>query len=142
MEHIYLAGPMAGHSLSEINKWRVEFSAAMPPGVRCHWPTRGISQTGLQYQGTFTDPKLFTARDKFDVSRSSLVVFNFLGAQRASLGSYVELGWADAMGKVVLAAFTPGSENDHPMLRQMAAQCCTSTDELIHTALHFLDMGK
>jgi nucleoside 2-deoxyribosyltransferase len=60
-----------------------------------------------------------TERDRYDSTKSDLVVCNLLGAQRVSIGTMIELGWADANRvPVVLIMEKTGNIHEHPMVRQ------------------------
>ena len=144
MRYIYLAGPMTGAKLAEVNQWRKELTDAFAladTGVSPIWPTRGVRQTDAGvYYGMGTEPKVFTMRDMYDVRRSDLVLFNFLGAiERGSLGSAVEFGWASAMGKPILMAVDADSIHEHEMLTTLAHGIVDNVPDLIELAIHFLE---
>lgn len=59
-----------------------------------------------------------TTRDRYDCMGSDLVIFNLLGAQRISIGTMIELGWADAArNPAILIMEKEGNPHDHPMVR-------------------------
>lgn len=145
MRYIYLAGPMTGVRLDVINVWRKEVESAIAlsdctGGVTTVWPTRDVQQiSGGPFFGLGTDPKVFMKRDRYDVSRSELVLFNFLGAtERGSLGCAVEFGWASAMGKPILMAVDDHSVHRHAMLVSLADAIVDNVPDLIELAMHFL----
>jgi nucleoside 2-deoxyribosyltransferase len=58
-------------------------------------------------------------RDHWDVKNCHLVVANLLGASRVSIGTCMELAWAFAYRKPVVAVLEPsGNLHDHPMVRE------------------------
>lgn len=111
---IYLAGPITGLSYGEARHgWREEFDAIlykMGPAfrhIKCRSPMRAkqhletleeIGATGDQpeYDHFISKGRAIVERDRNDVRTSDAVVFNFLGASVASVGSCIEIGWADA----------------------------------------------
>jgi nucleoside 2-deoxyribosyltransferase len=44
---------------------------------------------------------------------------NLSGAEQISLGTAVELGWADAFGVPVVVVMEDGGVHDHPMVRDI-----------------------
>ena len=65
--------------------------------------------------------KAIVARDYFDVDRAGIVLANFLGAQRVSIGSCCEISRAHAKNKlVVLVMEDEGNLHDHPFLTEAA----------------------
>lgn len=104
----YLAGPITGCDYATAVNWREDFKKKvydMTDGrVRCLSPMRG-KRGYLQHVEAIEDNyghvdfmasgQAITTRDRFDCKRADAVVFNFLGAKRVSVGSCIELGWAD-----------------------------------------------
>lgn len=105
---VYLAGPISGCDYATAVDWREDFKRRvneMTNGrVECLSPMRG-KRTYLQHVEAIEDSyghidfmasgQAITTRDRFDCKRADAVVFNFLGAKRVSVGSCIELGWAD-----------------------------------------------
>lgn len=135
---------MTGAKLKDINKWREDVTDAFILAdvvVSTIWPTRGVRQTEAGvYYGMGTEQKVFTMRDMYDVKRSDLVLFNFLGAtERGSLGSAVGFGWASVMGKPILMAVDDVSIHQHEMLTTLAHGIVDNVPDLIDLAIHFLE---
>lgn len=133
---VYLAGPIAGLSWDNAAGWYEGAESLLAPDVVCLKPLRaerfleGTARINAGYpdRPTSTD-KGITAKSRDDVRRSDLVLANFLPAERASIGSCVEFGWADAFRKPVVAVVEPGSIHDHPMLRQIAGWTVPTLEE-------------
>lgn len=98
---VYLAGPIAGLTYEQSTDWRNRFSEMMPSWVKCMSPMRAkaylndgneILPEGYAHPLSSNDG--ITARDQFDVGRCDMMVANFLGAEKESLGTAVEFGWA------------------------------------------------
>src|SRR5258708_3543548 len=117
---VYLAGPITGLTYKGATNWR-EHAAAMLKmwGIVPHSPMRGKQHIlkrhvedkhSPDYEGrianAYPDAPMSTqkgivARDRFDVQRSDIVLFYFGdNPEKASIGSCVEYGWADAWRKV------------------------------------------
>lgn len=56
-------------------------------------------------------------RDHNDVQRSNGLLVNLTGADRVSIGTMIELGWADAYRKPVVIAMEEGNIHWHAMVR-------------------------
>lgn len=75
----------------------------------------------IPYDGILSQAKTIVAKDRLDVQRADLIVAGFLGATQISLGTAIELGWADAMGKTTLIIMEPeGNPHDRFFLTEMA----------------------
>jgi hypothetical protein len=105
---VYLAGGISGLSYGDATDWREAFKAKvdeMSNGrIECLSPMRGkreylkdVTSIGDNYGHVdwMASGLSITSRDRFDCKRSDAVVFNFLGASRVSIGTCIELGWAD-----------------------------------------------
>jgi hypothetical protein len=137
MNHVYLAGPITGCSYEEARLgWRRDFVILLRrlggeltrsgqctvPEIRCLSPMRRITEQrdDLDCLSALGDEKSvmasargITAGDRLDVRRSDVVFVNLLGARRISAGTMIELGWADAWGKPVVAALEADGSNPH-----------------------------
>jgi nucleoside 2-deoxyribosyltransferase len=73
------------------------------------------------YDGIMSSAKAIVAKDRLDVQRADLVVAGFLGAKIASIGTTIELGWADAWDKTTILIMEPqGNPNDRFFLTELA----------------------
>jgi nucleoside 2-deoxyribosyltransferase len=122
---VYLAGPISGLTFDEGQSWREEFIQKIDPSINCYSPLRGKQylSTHGKLEGSYNEfplstDKGITARDRFDCMGSDLVVFNLLGAtNRVSIGTMIELGWADASRKpAILIMEKEGNVHEHPMV--------------------------
>ena len=129
---IYLAGPMGGKTWREALDWRVYVDKELSPrGWHCLSPLKAqIDDQDLDSaiptpigRDSYEKPlplvsSAFVAQDEFYVRKSDWVLANFLGAEKVSLGTVWELGFAYALGKQVISVFEPGSVHDHAFLRR------------------------
>lgn len=76
-------------------------------------------------------------RDRYDVSRSDGILFNFLETDRVSIGSIIELGWATApavMSKIIIVVMDNENLHNHAMVRQLANFILPTLDQAIEIA--------
>lgn len=128
MPRLYLAGPITGCSFEECDDWRTGVRRHLGEyGIACFSPLRGLEHL-MNEKALFTgdydaDHPLSndtgsTVRCRDDILRSDAVLVNFLGAVRVSIGTCIELGWADAFRKPVIAVMeTAGNIHEHALVR-------------------------
>lgn len=126
---VYLAGPINGISYRDCTSWREYVANKLPPHIQAVSPMRAKPELrrrrrmGGRYPAHLplaTDDGI-TTRDRFDVFRSDAILMNLLGAKIVTIGTMVELGWADALRKpVILVMERAGNVHDHPMVRHIA----------------------
>ena len=121
---VYLAGPISGLTFAEGQNWREYFSTQIDQRIQCYSPLRGkdyLTKHG-KLEGSYDEFPLstghgITARDRFDCMGSDIVIFNLLGAKRISVGTMIELGWADAArNPAILIMEKEGNPHEHPMV--------------------------
>lgn len=129
MKKIYLAGPISGLTYDGAQSWRDYFVSQFDPKeVNVASPLRGKDYLKMRgpLEGSYAEFPLssdmgITTRDRYDCMGSDLVIFNMLGAERISIGTMIELGWADAARNPgILIMEKEGNTHDHPMVRQTA----------------------
>jgi hypothetical protein len=130
---VYLAGPISGLDFDGATDWRVQASNHLwPHGIKTLNPLR--YQEHLKKVGTFTNaaaetarlespmsmPKGLTIRDKWDAKRSNVLLVNLLGATKVSIGTVMEIAWAEDAGNPVVVAMEPeGNPHEHAMLNHV-----------------------
>ncbi len=122
---VYLAGAISGLSYEGAQDWRTQFAASLPSEIQCYSPLRGKDYLKMRgpLEGSYDEFPLstdqgITARDRYDCMGADLVVFNLLGTERVSIGTMIELGWADAArNPAILVLEKQGNPHDHPMVR-------------------------
>lgn len=142
---VYLAGPITGTTYGECTDWREYVKRNLAPGVVGYSPMRAkaylarlpdaISGHGREYAhlGALSLGAGVVARDRFDTTRCDVVLVNLLGASRVSIGTMIELGWADAArNPIVLAMEDDNPTHDHMMVRTLAGYIVPTLDEAIH----------
>jgi len=132
MKSVYLAGPITGISYDDAaNGWRKQIADDLQFQVVCYSPMRDCEHlshikkfTSLE-KDYGTDPvttaSAIVARDRNDVHTCDLMIANFLGAKKGSLGTAIEFGWADAFRKpIILVMEDTGNIHEHAMITEMA----------------------
>jgi hypothetical protein len=137
---VYLAGPITGLSYGGAVDWREEAITRLKDiDVRGLSPMRGktylLKETNIgdSYGETLLSSQAsITMRDRFDCMRSNMIIFNFLGAERVSIGSCIELGWADAFRvPAILLIEKDKNVHDHSMVRQICGWRVDNLDDAI-----------
>jgi nucleoside 2-deoxyribosyltransferase len=134
---VYLAGPITGLSFKESTEWRIKATEELGKvGILAFSPMRKKDYLARKRKLTGWDvtsspgamaPVLsseagITTRDRFDCTRADLILMNLLGAKKISLGTMVEVGWADANHiPIVLMMEEKGNPHEHPILNRVAA---------------------
>lgn len=135
MKHVYLCGPITGLSYEEAQKgWREQVAhhlrlirdVVIVSPMRSKQHLEGAEDLsplgGPHLLGT---PRAIVTRDRYDVRRSVLIFANFIDADRVSIGSVWELGWANAWNIPIICCVEAGSLHDHAFVREMAWTCPT-----------------
>lgn len=142
---VYLAGPITGLSFQGCTDWREYATKELAKaGIRGLSPMRAkhylahlqsISGTGEEYAelGVLSTQKSVAARDRFDTRTADLVLMNLLGAEKVSIGTMIEAGWADAFRVPIVLVIEPTNIHHHMMLREIAGFVVPTLDEALHT---------
>ncbi len=127
---VYLAGPIAGCTGEEATDWRMTAGYALQRrGIETLSPMREKNFRGqkiehdfhvYEQRGAFFTSRGIMTRDRNDVIRCDALLVNLLGATKPSLGTVMELAWADILRKpVVVAIEREGNVHDnHPMIHE------------------------
>ncbi len=130
MLRVYLAGAISGISYEEATGWRNKVQLAFErwrthkPPVCIIDPMRQKSYLSEEsciasvYPGTTTSSsRAIYQRDRFDVQRCDVLLVNLsVNSGRNSVGTLVEIGMADAWGKLIL--IVSDQEVCHPFLTE------------------------
>jgi nucleoside 2-deoxyribosyltransferase len=157
-KRVYLAGPIAGLTYEEATySWREKVinqlggmyylgednDVAEAVNVQCYTPMRGkifLKGTGtvIGKQGYEDHPMSsmqgIIGRDRNDVMNADLVFMNVHGAKAVSIGTTVELGWADAFRKPIVLILDKGGMHDHAFYKGLATYVCDSLEQGIECA--------
>ncbi len=139
---VYLAGPIKGCSYDNATDWRVDthaffhrlehptcrIEALSPMRFKTHLKNTKcldgghVNRAPANAQELLCTPHGITTRDRMDVMRSELVIMNLLGATQVSIGTMIELGWADAKNIPVIVVMEKDENiHNHPMVNEIAS---------------------
>jgi len=143
---LYLAGPMLGLLVVEAVEWRRYVQSRFHDlGIDAFSPMRGynISADTHLENGDPTDPMHtphgLVARDRFDVTNRDLLFVNFLGSKEISVGTVMEIAWADLARKpIVIAAEPDNIHTRHAMLSEVSSYIVPDMEEAITIAYKLL----
>tara|TARA_Y100001933_G_scaffold232544_1_gene251226 strand:+ start:104 stop:556 length:453 start_codon:yes stop_codon:yes gene_type:complete len=130
MNYVYLAGPIAGLTYGDATDWRDDVKRALEtmPHVKALSPLRNKTYFDREQtledsyeQLLFSGQRAITVRDRFDCLRADVILMNLLGAKKVSIGSMIEMGWADDLKRPVVLVMEPGNIHDHAMVRELAS---------------------
>jgi len=144
MTNVYLCGPITGTTFDETKYgWRRHVYRELKRNGIIGWsPMRHKmkeqfgkdAQESMHRMGGYPDdpmscPKGITARDRYDTMKSDLIFCNLLGTEKISVGSMIELGWADAMRIPIVMVMEEGNIHEHAMVEDMLDFRAYSIDE-------------
>ena len=128
---VYLCGPITDLSYDEARlgwrKW-VDDELALA-GIDCLSPMRDTDHiTTKKPMHKMGDPKkrnirstprYIKTRDKWDCKRCDLLFANFLGYPSKSIGSILEIAWAEDAGNPVIIAMEDDNPHQHAMINEI-----------------------
>ena len=144
---VYLAGPIRGLNYGAAVDWRQWVKAALADHgidgmslMRAKDYLRGLTDVGAgqvladQFpEFPLSTMQAIVTRDRLDCMKSDMVLVNFLGAKVISIGTVLEVAWADAARvPVVLVSEKTGNVHEHGMIRQMCGFHVETLEEAIH----------
>jgi hypothetical protein len=142
---VYLAGPITGCDFEGCTDWREQAKTDLAPaGIRAASPMRGkeylkgigvISGTGEEYAhlGPLSLPRGVITRDRWDATRCDVLLVNLLGSTRVSIGTVMEMAWADlARIPIVCVIEDSGNPHEHMMVQQVIGYRVTTLDQALH----------
>lgn len=164
---VYMAGPISGLTYDGAENWRdyvkkhleTETTPCLTmvgdrfrmTAIQALSPLRNqeyLRQAGeltqeakecLQFNDPLTLPMGLTNRDRFDATRCDVLFVNFQGASRPSLGTAMEIAWADLSRiPIVIVTDPDGNPNDHAMITSCATAIVHSLDEGIRVTKSIL----
>jgi hypothetical protein len=144
---LFLAGPLTGISYKDALDWRKYVESKLPADIIAFSALRGKGYVtnervlkDVYPEHLLSTPQGTVTRDRYDVSRCDALFVNFLRADRISIGTIMEMGWADARRVPIILAMEEGNIHDHAFVRQVAAFIADDLDEAIQTAVDVVTM--
>lgn len=128
MKTVYLAGPITGLTFTGGAEWRDQMIQDLAQiGVKGLSPLRAkeylldagpLSAAGYAARPLSSSRGIMT-RDRFDCTRCDVLLVNLLGAERVSIGTCMEIAWADAVRTPIVVAMEPHDNlHDHAMIQE------------------------
>lgn len=149
---VYLAGPISGLNYDGATYWRDYVKDELAEfGIKALSPLR--DQAHLKSIGTFTDaaketerlgdpmstPKGLTVRDRWDAMRCDVLFVNLLHATKVSIGTVLEIAWADSQDiPIVVAMEEEGNPHEHSMINEITGFRVYSLAEAIDVTRQLL----
>jgi hypothetical protein len=135
----YLAGPIAGLDFAGGQSWREYVMSKLPQEIRGISPLRAkgerLVRVGIindSYEDNpLTSAKGINTRDRFDCTRADCIIMNLLGASKVTIGTMIEIGWADAARRPIILVMEKDNIHNHPMVRECAGFIVDNLDEAI-----------
>lgn len=119
---VYLAGPISlCKTVDDAMEWRERVRKELAvEGIRALSPMRaGVYIKDGDSDDCMSNPRGITTRDRMDCTKCDVVMMNLLGTKKISVGTMIEIGWADANRiPIVLVIEDKGNPHDHPMVNQ------------------------
>jgi len=144
---LYCAGPITGISYGKSTNWRKHVAAKLPDYITAVSPMRGKSYLEAEKniadsyeKHVLSSQKGITCRDRMDVMRCDMLLVNFLylATNKISIGSVMEIAWADAFRKPIVVAMKKDNLHNHAMIREVSGFIVPNLDKAIQVAIAVL----
>lgn len=153
MQTVYLAGPISGLNYEGATDWREYAKGELEKsGIKGLSPMRAKDfLKGVEHftkecvnEGTYgalASPRGIMTRDRFDATRCDVLLVNLLGAKSVSIGTVMEIAWADAVRTPIVCAIEPtGNVHEHAMIDQALGYRVSTLEEAIHIVRAILEV--
>lgn len=140
MSLVYLSGGITGLTHNEAANWRESVSKQLGElsggKIKTLSPMRGkryldngqaIERFNDSKAALSTKQTIYT-RDRNDTRRSDAILVNLLGATKVSIGTVMEIAWADAFEKPIVVVMEESNIHQHPILNEAARIIVPSLD--------------
>jgi nucleoside 2-deoxyribosyltransferase len=123
---VYLAGAITGVGFGDATDWReavkqLLYDCDVFSPMRCKEYLKGEKIIRDNYADTvLSNKKGITTRDRNDVMRADLLFVNLLGVQRVSIGTVMEIAWADMRRIPIAIAMDEDNPHRHGMIEEAA----------------------
>jgi len=142
---LYCAGPITGVSYSGSTNWRKYVADHLPPHITAVSPLRAKDYLSKEkkikasYENIpLSSQKGIMTRDRFDVMRADMILVNLLGSETVSIGTVMEVAWADAFRKPIILVLEEENIHSHPMLKEAAGYIVSDLPSAISIAIAVL----
>jgi nucleoside 2-deoxyribosyltransferase len=142
---VYLAGTIGGLSFGDANDWRKKavdelgwhgIIGASPMRFKDHLEDTDILSHMGYDKNVMSTQKGIISRDRYDVLTCDVILCNLESeTNRISIGTVMEIAWANHLHKPVIAIMKEGNPHEHAML----SQCI---DFRVDTVAEAIDVAK
>jgi nucleoside 2-deoxyribosyltransferase len=145
MKTVYLAGPITGLEYVEATNWRNDAKLLLAlNGITGLSPMRGkeylsevkeFTMDGDKYSSfsVMSSNRGIMTRDRWDATRCDVLLVNLLDAKRVSIGTCMEIAWADAVRTPIVCVMEPtGNPHEHGMILEAIGFRTASLNEAIY----------
>lgn len=127
---VYLAGPIAGLNYAGATGWREYASEVLEAsGIKALSPMRAksylegveafskdcVAESAIN---VLSSTRAIMTRDRFDATRCDVLLAFLGGAKRPSLGTVMEIAWADLSRIPIVAVMESGNVHEHGMIEE------------------------
>ena len=154
MKKVYLAGPITGLSYGDTTDWRQHVKTALqwsdtPQWIEAYSPMRAkeylakekVIQDRYDYlpDDVLSTAKGITTRDRWDCLTCDLLFVNLLGAKKVSIGTVLEIAWADSKRTpIVLVMEKNDNIHEHAMIDECVGFRVDTLDKAINVTKSIL----
>lgn len=127
---VYLAGQISGLNYAGATEWRDDVIRQLAEaGIKGLSPMRAknylagiddLDKNCVEYGAinVLSSPRGIMTRDRFDCTRCDVLLVNLLGADRVSIGTMMELAWADLVRTPIVCVMESGNIHEHAMVSE------------------------
>jgi nucleoside 2-deoxyribosyltransferase len=149
---VYLAGPIAGQTGEKLLNSIAEKTAILTDiGYIVYQPMVGKSHiiphketykaSGYEQFAVATNHSIF-ARDKWMVQQADIILADLSpSGDRVSIGTMMEIAWANLLGKMVIVVLPDGNIHDHLFVLEAATHVFKNMDQ-VYDYLKELEMSR
>lgn len=150
---VYLAGPITGLTWEQATGWRNDVTAQLKEcDVTCYSPLRfktflshlngnGGAIPNITPKSPLSTQKGIMTRDRWDATRCDVLFVNFLGSTIASIGTIMEIAWAEYERIPVVIVMEEGNIHQHAMVKEAAGYIVDSLDTGVEIVRSLLTQG-
>lgn len=153
---VYMAGAITGLSYDGAEDWRTYAKTELAKvGIHGLSPLRAkeylrkvegtLTGTGEEYahMGVLSLPRGVMTRDRYDATRCDVLLVNLLGTTKVSIGTVMEMAWADLKRTPIVVAMEPkGNPHEHMMINEAIGFRLPSLDEAINVVKAIADAAR
>lgn len=138
MPTVYLSGSITGLTYDEATDWRTKselafalsnINAVSPLRAKAFLKAQDKLSAVLDSGHGVASNQGVTNRDRFDIMNCDCLLVNLLGATRVSIGTMVELGWADAARIPIVIAMESDNIHQHCFVNTLATYIVDNIEE-------------